>query len=223
MITLHLLENSRAQRVAWLLEEMGTAYEVVSYARDRGTLLAPAALREIHPLGKSPVITDGDTTVAESGAIIDYLVRTYGDGRFVPDTDSPDYIQYQYWMHAAEGSLMPVLLMSLVTMRMRKKAPLLIRPFANMIAGELQKRYVAPNLKSLLAFMDDHLSRNEWFAGRELTGADIQMGYPLQAIESRVGFGPEQPHLAAYVEKIKQRPAYQRALKRTGGLESLTS
>src|ERR1043165_9122797 len=145
MITVHHLNNSRSQRVLWLLEELGLDYEIVKYERDPKTLLAPASLRKVHPLGKSPVITDGDATLAESGAIIEYLVDTHGKGKLVPAAGTPAYRDYRYFMHYAEGSLMPFLVMKLVFAKIKSDAPFLVRPIAKTIADTVGARFLDPN------------------------------------------------------------------------------
>jgi len=221
MLTIHLLENSRAQRIAWLLEELKVPYEVKHYKRDATTSLAPKSLREVHPLGKSPVLTDGDLVIAESGAIIEYLVGRYGDGGLAPEPGTPEHVDYLYWLHAAEGSVMPYLVVGLLTTRMRTNAPILIRPIAKGIAGQIRDRYVKPNLKALVSHMEKTLSQQEWFAGPAFTAADIQMAYPIEAIEARAGYVGDMPNLKAFAEKVRQRPAYQRAVERTGGFAIL--
>jgi glutathione S-transferase len=212
MLTVHHLNNSRSQRVLWLLEELEVPYEIVKYERDSKTSLAPPSLRAIHPLGKSPVITDGATTVAESGAILEYLVETYGHGRFAPARDTPDFQRYRYFLHYAEGSLMPFLVMRLITGRMRK-APFLVRPIAKAIAGKVDDGFVTPNLERHVAFLDGELATRSWFAG-ELSAADCQMLFPMQAIATRMRSAP--PRIAEWVARAEQRPAYQRALARGG-------
>ncbi len=215
MITVHHLNNSRSQRVLWLLEELGLPYEIVKYERDPKTLLAPASLRAIHPLGKSPVITDGDATLAESGAILEYLVDTYGKGALVPPAGTPAYRHYRYFMHYAEGSLMPLLVMKLVFNKVRTDAPLLVRPVAAAIAGQVGKRFLDPNLTAHLAFLADHLSRNAWFAGDAFTVADIQMSFSVEGAVARAS-GSISPRLTEWLAKVQARPAYRRAIEKGG-------
>jgi len=212
MLTVHHLNNSRSQRVLWLLEELEVPYEIVKYERDPKTSLAPASLRAIHPLGKSPVVTDGATTVAESGAILEYLVETYGQGRLAPARGTPDFQRYRYFLHYAEGSLMPFLVMRLVTSRMRK-APFLVRPVAKAIAGKVDAGFVTPNLERHVAFLNDELASREWFAG-DLSGADFQMLFPMQAIAARMHNAPKR--IGEWVARVEARPAYQRALAKGG-------
>jgi glutathione S-transferase len=215
MITVHHLNNSRSQRVLWLLEELGLPYEIVKYERDPKTLLAPPSLRKIHPLGKSPVITDGDAALAESGAILEYLVDTYGKGVLAPAAGTPDYRHYRYFMHYAEGSLMPFLVMKLVFSKVKTDAPFLVRPIAKTIADTVANRFLDPNLSSHLNFLGDHLTQHTWFAGNELTAADIQMSYPLETAVVRAGI-PISPKVTEWVARVQARPAYKRAIERGG-------
>jgi glutathione S-transferase len=214
MIIVHHLDNSRSQRVLWLLEELDLPYEIKHYKRDRRTLLAPPELRQVHPLGKSPVIGDGDVTVAESGAIVEYLVGTYGNGRLVP-ADPADRRRYTYWLHFAEGTAMPPLLVALICDRIRR-APLLVRPVATGIAAQIWNKFVRPNIDRQMAFIEAELARREWFAGSEFSAADIQMSFPLEAMQHRIGLGGTHPRMAAFLERIHARPAYKRALERGG-------
>jgi glutathione S-transferase len=217
MITVHHLNNSRSQRVLWLLEELGLPYEIKHYQRDPKTMLAPESLRQVHPLGKSPVITDDGVTVAESGAIIEYLVERYGNGRFVPPAGSPERLRWRYWMHFAEGSAMPPLLLKLVfTTIERTKMPFFIKPIAKGISQKVQGTLVDPNLKRQLDFMEGELAKSEWFAGSEFSAADIQMSFPLEAAAQRAGLDASRPKLMAFLKRIHARPAYQRALERGG-------
>ena len=215
MIVVHHLNNSRSQRVLWLLEELNLPYEVKHYARDAKTMLAPPELRAVHALGKSPVISDGDQVVAESGAIIDYLVERYGNGRLIPPAGSPDRLRYRYWLHYAEGSVMPMLVMKLIFSRVPPSVPALIRPIARGIVAGVQSRFLDPNLKRHLEFIEAELGRSEWFAGDTFTAADVQMSFPMEAASARGGGGLG-PRSAAYLQRIHARPAYRRALERGG-------
>jgi glutathione S-transferase len=219
MITVHHLNNSRSQRVLWLLEELELPYEIVKYERDAATMLAPPELRKVHPLGKSPVITDGDATLAESGAILEYLVETYGNGRMAPARGTADHHLYRYFMHYAEGSLMPFLLLQLILSRVKRDAPFLIRPIARKIADTVSQRFVGPNLSTHFAFLEEHLAKRDWFAGATFTAADIQMSYPVESAVARTS--AVAPRLAAWVERAKARPAYRRAIERGGPYELL--
>ena len=223
MIVVHHLENSRSQRVLWLLEELGLDYEVKRYARDPQTMLAPPALRAVHPLGKSPVLSDGGLTLAESGAILEYLVERYGNGRLVPPAGSEERLRYRYWMHFSEGSAMPPLVMKLVFDRMAGRAmPFFVRPIARAIAGRVKTGFIEPNIARQLDFMETELGRSAWFAGNELTAADIQMSFPLEAAAARGGLDAKRPRLMAFLSRIHDRPAYRRALERGGEFKVLS-
>jgi len=217
MITVHHLENSRSQRVLWLLEELGVAYDIRLYKRDPQTMLAPPELLKVHPLGKSPVITDGAVTVAESGAIIEYLVERHGGARLVPPIGSDEHLRYRYWLHFAEGSAMPPLLLKLIFNRIASAPmPFFVRPIARAISGKVLALMVEPNLKRQLDFMESELGRSEWFAGGEFSAADIQMSFPLEAAAQRAGLDAGRPRLWAFLQRIHARPAYRRALERGG-------
>jgi glutathione S-transferase len=218
MITVHHLNNSRSQRILWLLEELGLPYEIKHYQRDSKTMLAPASLRAIHPLGKSPVITDNGVTVAETGAIIEYLVDRYADGRLVPEKNSADFLKYRYFMHYAEGSLMPFLVMKLVFNKIETSPmPFFAKPIAKKIAQKAKQTFIQPNLDTHLKFLESELQQTEWFAGNELTAADIQMSFPLEAATARGGLtSSSHPKLKAFLDRIHARPAYQRALEKGG-------
>ena len=216
-ITVHHLDNSRSQRVLWLLEELGLPYEIVHYKRDAETMLAPATLRKVHPLGKSPVVTDGDTTVAESGAIVEYLVERHGDGRLAPAPGTPERLRYTYWLHFAEGTAMPPLLMKLVFDKVATSPmPFFARPIARGISAKMISTFVQPNLKRQFDFMESELAARVWFAGDEFSAADIQMSFPLEAAAQRGGLDKRWPRLKAFVGRIHARPAYVRALERGG-------
>jgi len=215
MITVHHLNNSRSQRILWLLEELALPYEIVKYERDPKTMLAPASLRAVHPLGKSPVITDGDATLAESGAILEYLVETYGKGAVAPAPGTPQYRLYRYFLHYAEGSLMPLLLLKLVFNKVKTDAPFLVRPIAKTIAGTVSSRFIDPNLTTHLTFLAEHLGKHAWFAGDAFTAADVQMSYPVEGAVARAGGGIS-PKLTEWLGRIQARPGYRRALERGG-------
>lgn len=222
MIVVHHLNNSRSQRILWLLEELGLPYEVKRYERDAKTMLAPPELRAVHPLGKSPVISDGDLTLAESGAIVDYLASRYGNGKLIPDSKTPEYLRYVYWMHFAEGSMMPPLLLKLIFDRIENAPmPFFARPIARRISGTAKNVMVLPNLKRLLDFMEGELGKHEWFAGRAFSAADIQMSFPLEAASARGGLDAGRPRLWGFLQRIHARPAYQRALEKGGKYELL--
>jgi glutathione S-transferase len=221
MITVHHLNNSRSQRVLWLLEELGLLYEIKHYQRDKKTMLAPPELRAVHPLGKSPVVTDNGKTIAESGAIVEYLVDTYGQGKLKPPPGTDESLAYTYWLHFAEGSAMPPFLIKLIfdTMESRKM-PFFIKPVVKGIAGKVRKGFLDRQIGSVLDYMESELGKHEWFAGNEFTAADIQMSFPCEVATTRGGLGQTRPNLSAFVQRIHARPAYKRALEK-GGLYEL--
>lgn len=219
MLIVHHLNNSRSQRVLWLLEELGVEYDIKRYQREPGGF-APAALRSVHPLGKSPVITDGDITLPESGAIVEYLVARYGEGRLAPPAGTPERVRYTYWLHFAEGSAMPPLLLKLIFDRIAK-APLLIRPVARAISRRALSSFVMPNIERNLDYMESELHKSAWFAGDAFTAADIQMSFPAEAAVVRGGLNASRPKLMQWLERIHARPAYGRALERGGKYDLL--
>lgn len=213
MITVHHLENSRSQRVLWLLEERALPYEVKRYARDPKTMLAPPELRAIHPLGKSPVITDGDAVVAESGAIVEYLTARFG-GALVPAPGTDAHRRYTYWLHYAEGSAMPPLLLKLVFSRLAPGSPALLRPLVSAVARGVTQTFVDPELRRHAAYWEGELAARPWFCGPDFSAADIQMSFPLEAFAARgTGAGPK---VTDWLARIHARPAYKRALERGG-------
>jgi glutathione S-transferase len=217
VIIVHHLNNSRSQRVLWLLEELGVPYEVKRYERDANTMLAPPSLLAVHPLGKSPIIVDGAVTVAESGAIVEYLVDKYGAGRLIPAAGTPERLRYTYWLHYAEGSAMPPLLLKLVFDRVANSpTPWPISAIARRIAATVQTTFIGPQLKRHLDYMEAELVAHTWFAGGEFTAADVQMSFPLEAAAARAGLDASRPHLMAFLQRIHAREAYRRALARGG-------
>jgi len=216
-LVVHHLNESRSQRVLWLLEELELPYEIKRYQRDPQTMLAPASLRAVHPLGKSPVVSDGELVLAESGAIIEYLVERYGNGRLIPPLGSPERLRYRYWLHYAEGSAMPPLLLKLVFDRMeRGPAPFFVKPLLRSIAGKVKGAFIEPQLRLHLDYLESELGKSTWFAGSELSAADIQMSFPLEAARARAGLDADRPHSMAFLQRIHARPAYRRALARGG-------
>lgn len=215
MIVVHHLNNSRSQRVLWLLEELEIPYEIKPYERDAQTMLAPPELRAVHPLGKSPVITDGDKVIAETGAIVEYLLETYGRGRLVPPPGTHERLRHTYWLHYAEGSAMTPLLMKLVFNTLPRRAPGLLRGVVKSISARAQAGFVDPQLKAHMDYWEAELAKSEWFAGSAFTAADIMMSFPLETAASRAG-ADSRPHVKAFLDRIHARPAYQRALERGG-------
>lgn len=223
MITVHHLETSRSQRVLWLLEELGVPYELKLYKRHPVTRLAPPELKQIHPLGKSPVITDGDLVVAESAAILEYLVERYGAqaqgeaAHLSTQSGTPEHMQSRFWMHFAEGSLMNWLVMKLVFMTIpTQPMPFFVRPIAREICKKVQRQLIDPNLQTSTAFIEDHLGKHTWFAGDRITLADFQMSFAVSALMSRAEDAKRCPNLQAYLKRMEARPAYQRALTKGG-------
>ena len=217
MITVHHLNNSRSQRVLWLLEELALPYHVEKYQRDPTTMLAPPSLRKVHPLGKSPVLTDDGLVLAESGAIVETVIEHYGQGRLAPAPGTPERLRYRYWLHYAEGSAMPPLLFKLVFDKIEATPmPFFVKPIAKAISGKVKSSFILPQITTHLDFMEAELGKSLWFAGEEFTGADIQLSFPLEAAAAHGGLNASRPRLMAYLERSHARPAYQRALAKGG-------
>lgn len=212
MLTLHHLEKSRSHRILWLLEELGLDYELKRYDRDPKTMLAPKSLRELHPLGKSPVVTDGDRTLAESAHIIEYILDEYGDGRLRPERGSEDYLRYRYWMHYAEGSAMGPLVLKLTFQQVVEQSPLLAKPLTGAISKAVQASYIDREIATHMKFWDAELAGGEWFVGDDFTAADIQMSFPLIASQSR-GNREKYPNVRGFVRTIRSRDAFQKAIE----------
>ena len=224
MIVVHHLNNSRSQRVLWLLEELGVPYEVKRYQRDAKTMLAPPELRAVHPLGKSPVLTDGTLTLAESGAIVEYLVEMYGNAEscatLSPEHGTPDYLRYRYWLHYAEGSMMPPLLLKLVFDKIEKSPmPFFVKPIAKAISDKAKSSFIMPQINTHLDYLEAELGKGAWFVGDEFTAADVQLSFPIEAAAARGGLSASRPRLMDYLQRIHARPAYQRAIERGGKYE----
>jgi glutathione S-transferase len=217
MLTLHHLNNSRSQRILWLLEELGVDYEIEHYQRDSKTNLAPDSLRGVHPLGRSPVLSTPDGAIAESGAIVEYLVHTHAKENFVIPTAGDNRQQYWFWLHFAEGSLMPPLVANLVLEKAREKGskPFFIKPITNKLIDGILNAYYGPNLAQSLRYVESYLSRNTWFAGDEPTGADVQMIFPLESLVAS-GRARDFSAIQGYVKRVHARPAYRRALEKGG-------
>lgn len=216
MIIVHHLNNSRSQRILWMLEELEIPYQIQRYQRDEKTMLAPESLKKVHPLGKSPVLVDNDLTLAESGAIIEYLQETYDAQGSLKPTDHFARQQFRYWMHYAEGSLMPILVMKLIFGRLGKPPmPWFIRPIAGAIGKGVQQNYLDKQLATHGAYLEKHLADNRWFAGSDFSAADIQMSFPIEAMVSRGGL-TKYPHVQTWLSTVQARPAYQKALEQGG-------
>ena len=216
MITVHHLENSRSQRVLWLLEELHVPYEVKRYERDAKTGLGPPELYDVHPLGKSPVITDGDVTVAETGAIFEYLLDSYDTAhRLHAERGTPDARAMTYWLHYAEGSAMTPLLLKLIFSTLPDRVPLLMRPLVRAVAKGAQKSFIDPRIKEHMDYLDNALARSGWFIGDKFSAADIMLSFPLEAAASRYPL-KDHPHVVKFLAHCHRRLAYQKALE-TGG------
>lgn len=213
---MHHLNNSRSQRILWLLEELALPYEVRRHERDARTMLAPPELKALHPLGKSPLIQDGDIVMAETGAIVDYLLETYGQGRLRPPPGTAQARRCTYWLHYAEGSAMTPLLLKLVFSQLPRRAPGLMRPLVNALSGKTQTGFIDPQIKTHADYWEAELARSPWFAGDELTAADIMMSFPLEAAASRAIRLDDYPRIAAFLKTIHARPAYRAALEKGG-------
>ena len=216
MIVVHHLNDSRSQRVLWLLEELELPYEVAHYQRNPKTLLAPAELRSIHPLGKAPVLEDGAVRVAETGAIVDHLIEAHGQGRLRPERGTEEARRYVYWTHYAEGSAMPPLLLNLVFAQLPKRVPALIRPLVRSISEKTQTSFVDPQIATHADFWEASLAASGWFAGDSFTAADVMMSFPVETAAARALDLARYPNLATFLKAIHARPAYQRALERGG-------
>lgn len=223
MIVVHHLNNSRSQRVLWLLEELGIPYEIQRYQRDARTMLAPPELKKVHPLGKSPVITDGTRTIAESGLIVEYLVGVHGGGKLAPAPGTDDHLRYIYWLHYAEGSAMPPLLLKLVFDRIESgPMPFFVKPVAKAIARQVKQAFISPQIKLHLDYLESQLEHSDWFVGDQFSAADIQMSFPLEAAALRGGLDASRPRLHDFLQRIHARPAYRRALQRGGQYDFVT-
>jgi glutathione S-transferase len=216
MIVVHHLNNSRSQRVLWLLEELGAPYEVKRYERNAATMLAPPELRAIHPLGKSPVIEDDGVVVAETGAIIEDLLAKYPGNALTPPAGSEAARRLTYWLHYAEGSAMTPLLLKLVFGALPQRAPGLVKPIVKAVSAKAQSGFIDPQIAAHTAYWEGELTKAPWFAGDQFSAADIMMSFPVEAASSRAPFGPDKPKLTAWLKTIHARPAYQRALERGG-------
>jgi glutathione S-transferase len=213
MLTVHHLNNSRSQRILWLLEELGVAYSIKRYERDKSTMLAPASLKAIHPLGKSPIITDGKNTIAESGAIVEYLIERYGKGELAPALDTPARLRYTYWLHFAEGSAISPLLMKMVFKKIATTPmPFFAKPIAKAIAEKTQSSFLDPLVREHLDYIESELAKSTWFAGQQFSGADIQMSFPLEAAAASGLLDAAYPKIMNFLNSIHERAAYKNAI-----------
>lgn len=214
MITVHHLNNSRSQRVLWLLEELGVAYEVKRYERTK-SLQAPDEMKKVHPLGKSPILTDGDTTIAETGAIVEYVLAGYGQGRLMPPEGTADYWQARHFLHYAEGSAMPPLFLMLVLSMIPERAPFFARPVLKASMQKVDEMLVKPQIQLHMDHWENALGVTGWFAGPQMTAADVMMSFPVEAAATRIGY-EQRPRLRDFLQRVHERPAYKRGLKRGG-------
>lgn len=215
MIIVHFLNNSRAQRILWLLEELELAYEIKPYERGPD-MRAPDELKRIHPLGKSPVIEDRGRVIAESGAIIEYLTATYGNGRLVPPVGTEEWVRYIYWLHYAEGTALPLFQTWFTFNLVPTQSPAIIRPIASMISRSVCKNLLDPQIRTNFALWEKELARDGWFAGVQFTAADIIMSYPVYAGSTRFGFDESMIATKAFFDAIRARPAFRRAMEKAG-------
>jgi glutathione S-transferase len=217
MIVVHHLNNSRSQRILWLLEELGVPYEIKRYERDKVTNLAPPELKKVHSLGKSPVVEDGGRMYAETGAIIEHIIDAHGGGKLVPARGTAEYDKYKYWLHAAEGSYMPPLVLALFLTRMETaKMPFFAKPIARRLTQGVRDAYLNHTTKALFDYLDAELGKSPWLAGAEFTAADIIMSFPVEASQARIEAAKNLKNVPAYLKKIHARPAYARALEKGG-------
>lgn len=216
MLTLHHLEYSQSYRVLWLLEELGTDYELKRYERDKTTRLAPADYKAISPLGTSPVITDGELSLAETSAIFDYILDQHPDSELRPAPSSSARTDYLFWFHAAQGSMMPMMLMSIVFQMLETRSPGLIRPLIKLVLGKASSSMVKPRIKLLLDKAEQDLAATGWFAGDALSAADMMLSYPLESAHTKGLLKDNYPNCQAWVERIKQVPSYQSAKQKDG-------
>lgn len=219
MLQVHHLNNSRSHRVLWLLEELGQPYEIVPYARDPKTMLAPKALLKVHPLGKSPVVTDEGVAVAESGAIVEYLLDRFPGHALRPEPGTPEHLRWRYWLHYAEGSAMPILLLKVVFAQMPRQGPWLARPLLKAVSAGAMLTFVGPELERHLTFWANHLAEHRYFAGEAFSAADIQMSFALEGALSDADIARRYPRLVELREEFRARPAWQRAEARGGRLD----
>lgn len=221
MITVHHLENSRSLRILWLLEELGADYQIITYSRDPKSNLAPEEYKALHPLGKAPVVTVDTTSLAETGAIVEYFLDKFPNSGLKPSAGSPESIAYHYWMHAAEGSLMSLLVLGLFLSRMETTPPFPIKQAVRLVTGKVRNFYHTPSLTGMYEYMNAELGKSTYFAGESLTGADIMMSYPVEAAAGRAGLDKTYGNVLAWLERIRARPAYQRAIEKGGGISKI--
>ncbi|WP_281558193.1 glutathione S-transferase [Thalassomonas sp. RHCl1] len=216
MIVVHHLENSQSIRVLWLLEELGMDYKVQYYKRDAETSLAPIEFKGLHIVGTAPCITDGELVLPETNAILDYIIDKSGGSQLRPKPGSEQRVRYLYWLHAAQGSFMPLLLDALIFKRMINKVPFFLKPIMKFVVGKVEVAYLKPRLKNMLTHIENELGKSTWFSGSEFTAADIVMGYCMDVAAVRVGMDDSYPNAQAFLKRMRERPAFKRAMKENG-------
>lgn len=216
MLTLHHLENSQSIRVLWLLEELRANYQIKHYKRDEDTSLAPEDFKKLHPMGTSPCITDGELVMPESNAILDYVMDKYGSAELRPGAESELRANYLYWYHASQGTFMPLLLESLIFKRMVSKVPIIIRPIIKFVVDKVKTNYLNVRLQKMLAQIENTLASSTWFAGEQFTAADIVMGYCMEVAYVRVGMDDRYPNSQRFLQQMRERPAYKKAMIKNG-------
>ncbi len=215
-ITVHHLNNSRSHRILWLLEELGVDYEIQHWTRDPKTMRAPAGLRDIHPLGKAPVVVVDGESYAESGAVIESLAELFGP-HLIPERSTPAFKRFRYYMHYAEGSLMPPLLVKLVTGKLKTApVPFFVRPIMKAIAGRVDAEFTDPEIDLQMSFLNSELAHRAFIACDDFTAADVQISFPLVAAQGRIAAGDLYPNVGAYIRRLQDRDAWQRAIERGG-------
>ena len=221
MLTVHHLENSQSIRILWLLEEVDAAYTIQHYKRDDSTSLAPAEFKKLHLVGTSPTITDGDLVLPETNAIMDYIMDTHGDAGLRPGVGHSQRTQYLFWLHFAQGSIMPMLTSKLMFNRFTTKVPFILKPIMKAVIGKANTVFLQPRIDKALQLMEQTLGQNTWFSGEQFTAADIVMGYCLQVAEVRAGMDKSYPNCHRFLQQMYSRPAYQRALEKNGDFRPL--
>ena len=223
MITVHNLENSQSIRILWLLEELGVDYKIQQYSRNEITSFAPEDYRKLHPVGWAPTITDGNKAIAETNAIVDYILDQHPDNTLRPASGTEERLQYLYWFHAAQGSLMPHLVLSLVMKRMVSNVPFFIRPIVKFVTDKAMTTFVNPRTHNILDYMNSELQQKKWLSGNTFSAADIVMGYCLESIDERFPSKGRYPNIKRYVSDFRNREAYKVAMRKNGKFQSLTS
>ncbi|MGD9593004.1 MAG: glutathione S-transferase [Candidatus Berkiella sp.] len=220
MIIVHHLNNSRSLRIIWLLEELELEYEIKHYQREK-SWRAPLEYKKLHPLGYSPVITDGEVTLGESGAIIEYILQQHGQNKLKPTLGSKEWVDYLFWLHFAEGTFMPVLFLKLVISKVHQKSPFFIKPVTKKINSIINREVVMPRLLTQIGYIESKLNNNEWLLGENFSAADIQLAIPLIWANTDAKLLENRPNILAYLARLKERPAYKIALEKGGSVSRI--